>query len=220
MSKKSKKKKTRDLLEVLFVFAVIILVAVAATTIGRDLVEIGSKSASTASKKNDTDNREEVVVIALTGVAVCVVICYAIKKSKEIKRRNEAIRIHNERLEERRRIEEAKERVRQAKMQGMVDAGKDRLTSKSSGRQYTSGVKEIPKWNRDDDLLAYDEENGKSRRYYDEDYDDIPDDDLLDDELLEDYEENDFLSKLKSNWWIILSIVVVIVCIVVFIFVL
>ena len=227
MSKKVKKsnRNNRDIIVVLFVFAVLILAAAAMTMCGRDDVSIGSKEASRSTGSDDTAGKEEIVIIATVGVAVVIAVCFTIKKVNETKRRNEAIRLHNQRLEDERRLAEAKERVRQARLQEMIDAGINQLTEKRSGRGRGAGNTNTRttdyrhrKW--DDDFDSYDVNDRRLDAYYRNKYDDDElygdDDDLYDDEYEMEEVPDTLIGKIRykldeinSYWWIIAIVLVV-----------
>ncbi len=220
MNKKVKKKNknNKDIIVVLFVFAVLILGAMGITMCGRDEIEIGGKEANSTSQENETDGKEEIVLMATVGVAVAIVVCFVIKKTNETKKRNEAIRLHNQRLEDERRLAEAKERVRQARLQEMIDAGINQLTEKRGGRYRNAGSRDTSRRRWDDEFDSYDINDKRLNSYYRDKYDDLLDD--YDDLLDEEYENDDIpdtllgrikykLDELNAYWWVIGLVLVV-----------
>ena len=220
MSKKNKNKHsgTKDLLVVLFVFAVIILVAVGTTTCGRDKIEIGGEKEAATYEEHEKDNSRKIVVMTLTSVAVVIVICYVVKKSKDMERRREAMRIHNQRLEEQRRLEEAKERIRQARLQEMIDAGVEQLAEKRGRRNIASRGGTVSKSLWDEDFDTADINDKRLDEYYRNKYED---DDMLDDLLYDDmYDEEEYddepqtflekvietLQSIDTYWWIVIGV--------------
>lgn len=221
MSKKNKKKneKNKDILVVLFVFAVIILSAVAMTMCGRDEIEIGSKQTNTKNEDKEQDSRDEIVIMATVGVAVVIVVCFAVKKANDTKKRNEAIRLHNQRLEDERRLAEAKERVRQARLQEMIDAGISQLTEKRGRRDYSSRSVRNSYRDMDNGFDSFDINDKRLSSYYRDKYDDLLDD--YDDDLFDsDYDDEElpdtFFGRLKyrldefnSYWWVIAAVLAI-----------
>ena len=185
MSKKNKKKNStnKDLIAVLFIFAVMILAAVGMTMCGRNEIEMSEFNNGADNEKKEEDNSGEIVVMTAVGVAAVIVICFAVKKAKDTERRNKAIREHNERLEEQKRIEEARERVRQARLQEMIDA-------------YDVNDKRLDSY---------------YRNKYDDLYEGLYNDELPEDDGPQSLMEKirDMFANLGTYWWIILGIVVI-----------
>lgn len=217
MSRNSKKQNNanKDIIAVLFIFAVMILAAIGLTMCGRDEIDINIEKNGTEYEKKEEDNSGQIVIMTAAGVAVVIVICFAVKKAKDAERRNRAIREHNERMEEKRRIEEARERVRQARLQEMIDAGIRQLTEndKKRNRVIRRGSATDRKW--DDEFDSYDLNDKRLNSYYRDKFDD---DDLYeglyDDEVDVDDEPETLIEKIKcwisnlgSYWWIIIGVV-------------
>lgn len=217
MSKKTKKKNNnnKDVIVVLFIFAIMILAAVGMTMCGRDKVEIGEKKANTSYEKKEEDNSGEIVVMTTVGVAVVIVICFVVKKAKETERRNKLLREYNERMEQQQRVEEARERVRQARLQEMIDAGIQQLTERDKkrgrGTRYTTSSNR--RW--DDGFDTMDIKDKRLDLYYRNKYDDLLDDDLWDDteEIPEEEIPTGFFEKIKyaiaslsAYWWIVIGV--------------
>lgn len=215
MSKKVKNNNNKDAIVVLFIFAVMILAAVGMTMCGRDKVEIGEKKANTSYEKKEEDHSGEIVVMTTVGVAVVIVICFAVKKAKETERRNKLLREYNERMAQQQRVEEARERVRQARLQEMIDAGIQQLTERDKkrgrGTRYTNSSNR--RW--DDGFDTMDIKDKRLDSYYRNKYDDLLDDDLWDDpeELPEEEIPTGFFEKIKyaianlsAYWWIVIGV--------------
>ncbi len=223
MSRDRKKRinSNKDLIAVLFIFAVMILVAIGLTMCGRDEIEVGRFKNGSNYEEKEKDNSGEIVVMTAAGVAAVIVICFAIKKAKDNERRKKAIREHNERIEEQKRIEEARERVRQARLQEMIDAGVRQLTDKNSRRNTVmrDGSTQRRRW--DDGFDSYDMNDKRLDSYYRNKYDDLLDDDLYDglyDELDDETQQNDEttgllgmlkagIANLSTYWWIVVAVV-------------
>ncbi len=216
MSKKKKtNKNNKDIIAVLFIFAVMILAAVGMTMCGRDEVEIGDKKANSSYEKKEEDNSGEIVVMTTVGVAVVIVICFAVKKARENERRNKAIREHNERMEQQQRIEEARERVRQARLQEMIDAGVKQLTERENARGRYKRTNQTGARRWDDGFDTLDMNDKRLDTYYRTRRDDLWDDDLLDEDVedIEDEMPDTFWGKVKytvanlsTYWWIVIGV--------------
>ncbi len=214
MSKKAKKtqnKKNKDAIEVLVIFAVLVLVVITMTLCGRGDYEIDDMKKNTKQEQRREDTGGEMAIMATAGVAVVIIVCFVVKKSNDARKRREAIKLHNQRLEDERRLAEAKERVRQARLQEMIDAGINQLTDKR-GRtnRYARGRDEDYRL-RDNEFDSFDINDNRLESYYRnrqmsglyDDYDELSD---------EDYDEmpDTFLGKVKyrleqinSYWWVL-----------------
>lgn len=206
MSKKKRKNQNnKDVIVVLFILALIILSAVGVTMCSSRDYDFGKVSGNSRTEEQHKDNSGEIAILTATGVAVIIVICFAVKKANDAKKRNEALKKYKEHLDEQKRLEEARERVRQARLQEMIDAGINELTNKGKKRNTINRTERSSRW--DDDYKMYDlddeyVEEVFSRSHSNTNYDDLY---YYEDELRESEKEENFLQK---YWRIILGVTV------------
>ena len=216
MSNKEKKKKdkgeNKDVIVVLFVFAILILIAFSVTLCGQDDIDMNMEKQGSNYENNSDDSGKEVAVITAVGVSACIVVCFIVKKTREAKRRQEMLREYHKKQEEQKRIEEARERVKQARRQEMIEAGIRQLTERNGrGRHYVKNS--LVGQRTKEDFDTYDLDDSRLEKYYrnkeNDLYDDLSDDDFLD------YNEQDMPEtigeKIKdwftNYWWIVAGIV-------------
>ncbi len=152
------KQKNKDTLTLLFVLAIIILVGVAVAWTQRSPEK--TNIVSTSSPKNEKDdkvNESRIIIFVTAAVAVGVVCVYTARKVKN-RKKLEAIEVEKE--EQRKRIEEAKERVAKARMQEFLDVAQTELHNKRN----TGGRSNIKHKYDYSDYDKFDSDNVNSRR--------------------------------------------------------
>lgn len=202
INKRKKKRKNTDIIFVVFIFALIILMAVFFAWIqsGKNFQSI-SKNGNKGGFKDITSN--EAVVISMGILATIGVIVFTVSRIKSnIKKK----RIIEEKMRKLQEIAEARERVNNAKYEDILSAGRDALKERRNLRgSYGDNdyVRHKYDLNHTEDELENDtEEYGRRRRYYmyDEEYNDSDEGDIMD----YDYMEEDDIDYHKSNKKIII----------------